>query len=98
MSEDTALAVAFYFGQVFVFCRLINKTELEWFLLIIQCTLNRSTNLFSRNHPTLFLIKKRRLADVYAEQLLYQTEKSSHRRFSIKTLVLKILQYSRENT
>ena len=33
-----------------------------------------------------------------AEQLLYQTEKSSHRRFSIKTLSLRILQYSRENT
>ena len=32
------------------------------------------------------------------EQLLYQTEKNSHRRFSIKTLFLKILQYSRENT
>ena len=33
-----------------------------------------------------------------AEQLLYQTEKNSHRRFFIKTLSLKILQYSRENT
>ena len=33
-----------------------------------------------------------------AEQLLYQTEKSRHRRFSIKTLSLKILQYSQENT
>ena len=32
------------------------------------------------------------------EQLLHQTEKSSHRRFSIQTLLLKILQYSRENT
>ena len=31
-----------------------------------------------------------------AKQLLYQTGKSSHRRFSIKTLSLKILQYSRE--
>ena len=25
----------FYFGQGFVFCRLINKNVLEWFLLII---------------------------------------------------------------
>ena len=33
-----------------------------------------------------------------AEQLLYQTEKSSDRSFSIKTLFLIILQYSRENT
>ena len=32
------------------------------------------------------------------EQLLYQTEKSSRRRFSIKTLFLKNLQYSQENT
>ena len=31
------------------------------------------------------------------EQLLYQTEKNRHRRFSIKTLFLKILQYLREN-
>ena len=33
-----------------------------------------------------------------AEQLLYQTEKNSHQRFSIKMLFLKILQYSCENT
>ena len=32
-----------------------------------------------------------------AEQLLYQTEKSSQWRFFIKTLLLKILQYSQEN-
>ena len=31
-----------------------------------------------------------------AEQLLYQTEKSNYQRFSIKTLFLKILQYSQE--
>ena len=30
------------------------------------------------------------------EQLLYQTEKISHRRFPIKTLFLKVLQYSRK--
>ena len=33
-----------------------------------------------------------------AEQLLYQTEKSSHQRLSVKTMFLKIFQYSRENT
>ena len=33
-----------------------------------------------------------------AEQWLYETEKSSHQRFSIKTLFLKILQDSQENT
>ena len=32
------------------------------------------------------------------EQLLYQTEKSSYRRFSIKALPLNIWQNSRENT
>ena len=32
------------------------------------------------------------------EQLLYQIEKSSHQRFSIKMMLLKILQYSQENT
>ena len=32
------------------------------------------------------------------EQLLYQTEKSSHRRFSINALFLKTLQYPREKT
>ena len=32
------------------------------------------------------------------EQLLYQTEKSSHWRFSIKIPFLKIFQYSQENT
>ena len=32
------------------------------------------------------------------EQLLFQTDKSSHRRCSIKKLFVKISQYSRENT
>ena len=32
------------------------------------------------------------------EQLLYKTEKSSQRKFSTKMLLIKILQYSRENT
>ena len=32
------------------------------------------------------------------EHLLYQTEKSCYRRFSIKTMFLKFLQYSQENT
>ena len=31
--EQIALAAVFYFGQVFVFCRLINKNVLEWLLL-----------------------------------------------------------------
>ena len=64
-------------------------------------TLTRSTNLFCRKHPTLFLIKKRRSLNNAegnnAEQLLYQTE-NSHQRFSIKMLFLNILQYSQEKT
>ena len=32
-----------------------------------------------------------------AEQLCYQTEKSSHQKFCIKMLFLKVLQYSWEN-
>ena len=35
VSEQIALAAIFYFGQVFVFCRLINQNMLKCFLLII---------------------------------------------------------------
>ena len=35
VSEQIALSALFYFGQVFVFCRLINENVLDWFLLII---------------------------------------------------------------
>ena len=34
-SEQIAFTAVLYFGQVFVFCRLINKNVLEWFLLIM---------------------------------------------------------------
>ena len=43
------------------FCKSSNKNVLEWFLLIIskECNLTRSTNLLSRNHPTLcFWLRK----------------------------------------
>ena len=56
----------FYFGQVFNFCRLINKSVLEWFLLIIckEHTLVTFTNLFNRNHFTLcFWLKRRSSGD-----------------------------------
>ena len=33
--EQIAFAAAFYFGQVFVFCMEINKSMLDWFLLIM---------------------------------------------------------------
>ena len=99
VSEQIVVAAVFCSGQVFVFCRLINKNMLEWFLLIIKLTLNRSTNFFSRNHPTLcFWLTREGWQMPSTEQLLYQTEKTSHWMFSIRTLFLKILQYSRGNT
>ena len=60
VSEQIFLAAIFYFGQIFVFCWLINKNMLEWFLLIMckGYTLERFTNVLSRNHPTLhFLLR-----------------------------------------
>ena len=36
ISEQIAFAAVLYFGQVFVSCRLINKSVLEWFLPIIR--------------------------------------------------------------
>ena len=35
ISEQIAFVAVLYFVQVFVLCRLINKSLLEWFLLII---------------------------------------------------------------
>ena len=51
VSEQTGLAATVYFEQVFVFCILINKKVLEWFLQIAckEHTLTRSANLFIRN-------------------------------------------------
>ena len=74
MPEKIAITAVVYRGQVFVFCRLINKSVLERFLLIMhkQHTLRRSTNLFSRNLPKL----------CFTEQVLYQTDNSSHQRCS----------------
>ena len=53
ISEQITFAAKLYFGQVFVFGRLINKSVSEWFLLIIgkEHNLTRSKNLFSRNDP-----------------------------------------------
>ena len=55
ISEQIALTAMLRFEQVFAFFMLINKNVLEWFLLIIckEHILLRTTNLFSRNHPTL---------------------------------------------
>ena len=79
------------------FC-FLQVNQQKWFLLITYHTLNRSTNLSSRNHPTLcFWLRGEGWQMPNAEQLCYQTEKSSHQRFSIKMLFLKVLQYSWEN-
>ena len=55
ISEQIAVAAIFYFGQAFVFCKLINKKLLEWFLLLMceEHILSRYTNFLSKNHPTL---------------------------------------------
>ena len=90
ISEQVALYVVFYFAQFFVFYMLISKNMLKWFLLIIckEHTLSRSTNLLSRNHLTLcFWLRREGRQMVNTEQLLYQTDKSSHRRCSIKKLL-----------
>ena len=49
----------------FLLCRLINKNVLKWFLLIMckADTLRKSRNLLTRNHLSLFLIKKKMSAD-----------------------------------
>ena len=91
-SEEIALAAMFYFEQVFLFCMLINKNVLEWILLMVckEHTLLGSTNLFSRNHPKLcfwLIIAGWQMPNT--EQLLYQTDKSSHQRCCIKKAVPK---------
>ena len=82
----------FYFEQVSVFCMLINKNVLEWFLLMVckEHTLLRSTKLISRNHPKVYfrLIREGRQMPK-AEQLLYQTDKTSHRGCPLEKSVLK---------
>ena len=59
ISDQIAFATVVYFRQVFGFCRFITRTP----------TMSRST-LFSRNHPTLPLIKKRRSTDAAGGLLL----------------------------
>ena len=46
ISEEITLAAIFYFGQVFVFCKLITKNVLKWFLLMCkERAPGRCTNL-----------------------------------------------------
>ena len=80
VSEQIVLAAMIYFEQVSVFCMLINKNVLEWFLLMVckEHTLLRSTKLISRNHPKVYfrLIREGRQIPK-TEQLLYQTDKTA---------------------
>ena len=95
-SEQIALATMFYFEQVFVFCMFF----LEWFLPIIcKEHLPRShIAFFLVNEIIMFwlLIKDRQISTT--EQLLYQTDKSSHRRSSVKKAVIKKICNIHRNT
>ena len=53
ISEQITLAAIFNFEQVFLFCMLLNKTMLEWFLLIMwkEQTLTRYTNFLVETIP-----------------------------------------------
>ena len=69
---------------------LINKKMLEWFLPIVCKEHILTTNLLSRNHPKLcFWLIREGHQMPYTEQLFYLTDRSSHRRRSIKKAVLK---------
>ena len=46
--------------------------------------MSRSTNLFNRNHPTCFVLRREDRHMPIIEQLLYETDKSSHPRCSTK--------------
>ena len=46
ISEEITLIAIFYFGQIFVFCELMNRNVLKWFLLMCkEHTPSRCTNL-----------------------------------------------------
>ena len=92
ISEQEALTVMFYFGQVFSFWSLINKNVSECFLLTIckEHTLTRFTKFFSRNHPKLYIwLRREGWQMLSSEPLLHQIDTNSHRRCSIKNFVLK---------
>ena len=99
-SEQIALATMFYSEQVFFSACLINGNVLEWFLPIIcKEHLPRShIAFFLVNEIIMFwlLIKDRQISST--EQLLYQTNKSSHRRCSVKKAVIKKIRNIHMNT
>ena len=51
--------------------------------------MSRSTNLFNRNHPTCFVLRREDQHMPIIEQSLYETDKSSHLRCSTKKAVHK---------
>ena len=59
--RDCLINIATRLFVCYIFCRLINKNELKWLLLIMckEHSLRRSTNLFSRNHRTLYFWLRR---------------------------------------
>ena len=72
ISQLITLAAVFYFGQVFV----IQQKRVG---MVSINNLRRSTNLFGRNHRKLCLSLRREGRQMFStEQLLYQTDKSSH--------------------
>ena len=87
-----------YFGQVFVFCRLINKNVLEWFLQIIFHTLNRSANFFSRNDLTLCFWLRREGQQYLILNSYFTKLKKQPPEVFYKNAVLSFFQYSQGNT
>ena len=75
LTSEQIFFTAVLFSQVLVFCRLINKSMFD---------LTRSTNLFDSNHLTGFWLRREDQQISIIKQLLYQTDKSSHIRCSIK--------------
>ena len=64
MPEQIALAVIFYFGQVFVFCKLIKRVGIVSINNVQKHSLSKCTNRRSRNHLTLCARLKREEAHV----------------------------------
>ena len=96
IKRQRAPAALFFFKQDFGFCKLINKNVLKWFLIKICKVIfkKRCTNLLAENIPHCVFDYEKKGA---LQQLPYETDKSSHRKCSLKKLFSKILQYSQEN-
>ena len=92
--EQIALAPMFYFGQVFVFCMLINKDVLEWFLLIMcrEHTLDRYSKLLSRKRTTFCFLLRRNKVDRFPVLIKFMIR--SNCRESYNKFLLLLLSYS----